>query len=188
MNKNLNQIRLTWRWEQQQLNIKQFRPKTHELTPSRSDARGTLCGMTAHTTRLQSKISFSNVAWNVHSVQTCLSSTILCRQHISRAVLEAVCFQVSPRFTKNKMGLFYKFIHKEQKRLLKYSFFSSRPFLQSSFQSAQAWPQSLERHFEKALRLPRSFVPWWLTPDVNPSSFWWMEVCCLQPERPTSPF
>ena len=43
---------------------------------------------------------------------------ILCRQHISRAVLEAVCFQVSPRFTKNKMGLFYKFIHKEQKRLL----------------------------------------------------------------------
>jgi len=36
----------------------------------RSDARGTLCGLTAHTTR----------------------------QHISRAVLEAVCFQVAEIF------------------------------------------------------------------------------------------
>ena len=116
----MNQIRLTWRWEQHQLNIKQFwfQPKTHELIPSRSDARGTLCGMTAHTTRLEFNISFPIFDEISPLFKHTFQFIILRRQHISRAVLEAVCFQVSPQFTKNKMGLFYKFIHKEQKRLL----------------------------------------------------------------------
>ena len=77
------------------------------------------------------------------------------RQHISRAVLEAVCFQVMLS-SKNIV------------RVLSILIWIS---LEIFFK--------LGRYKNKNIRLLRFSEPWWPTLVVNPSSFSSMEVCTL---------
>ena len=91
------------------------------------------------------------------------------RQHISRAVLEAVCFQVKPS-SKNRRNL----------SCSKYSYkyaFTNKDVRTPSFKGP---PSHLcNNMFFKYFRLLRYFAPWWPTLGVNPNSFWWMEVSFL---------
>ena len=77
------------------------------------------------------------------------------RQHISRAVLEAVCFQVMLS-SKNIVRVLSILILVSLETIFK-----------------------LGRYKNKNIRLLRFSEPWWPTLVVNPSSFLSMEVCAL---------
>ena len=55
-----------------------------------------------------------------------------------------------------------------------------KPFSEKAFTHMTPIPPYFFGH--TYIRLLRYSVPWWRTPDVSPSSFWWTEVCRPNPE------